>query len=532
MMSLELYRKKRNFARTPEPESGDVRATHKGHLTSSFVIQKHHASRLHYDLRLEMGGTLVSWAVPKGLPMIHGGKRLAVKVEDHPLSYAGFEGIIPAGEYGGGTVMVWDQGTYTALSEHPAKELAGGKLHFVLSGKKLEGEWYLVRLREENQWLVVRGGPDHKVIPAKKLDASVLSGKTLAQLAGKEPKPKTTKAAAKSSRRDPAERPVSETWLEPMLAKLVAEVPQGDWEYEIKFDGYRGLARKDASGTVLLSRNRNDLTIKFPEIAEAVSALKASQLWIDGEVVALDAEGRSSFALLQGYEQARERPPLYFYAFDLLELDGESLSAWPLEKRKARLQKLIPSGNGVLRFSPLLGRDAPALMEMAREHRLEGLIGKRVGSVYEPGKRSGTWIKLKQITGQEFVIGGYTPPAGARADFGALLVGYYEDGKLRYAGKVGTGFTGDQLSAMLAGMKKIAATDCPFDPPPAASRGRYGTGFTAAEWAACHWLKPKLVAQVKFSGWTPEGRLRHPVFLGLRSDKPARTVVREPAPTV
>lgn len=529
-MSLQLYRKKRDFARSPEPPDHG-KASGKAHR---FVIQKHEASRLHYDFRLEMGGTLVSWAVPRGLPLKHGEKRLAVKVEDHPLSYAGFEGVIPQGEYGGGTVMVWDQGTFAPLGKSSARDLRAGKLHVILSGKKLGGEWYLVRLNEEAQWLVIRGGEDHPPIPRQLVDLSVLSGKTLIQLSrGREAssaphaRPAAKKSAAATRKASVQKKPLPALWVAPMMAKLVTGVPAGTWEYEIKFDGFRGLASKRGEEVTLLSRNRHDMTPRFAEVAAAVGSLKADQVLLDGELVALDPEGRSSFQLMQAFDQGTERPPIYYYAFDLLELDGQNLLDWPLEKRKDRLKKLLPKKDGVLRFSPLLGRNAPALLEMTRLHRLEGLIGKRVASSYEAGRRSGTWIKLKQLAAQEFVVGGYTNPEGGRKHFGALLVGYYSEKKLCYAGKVGTGFTDAQLSLLMRQMEPGACKKCPFDPPPEQKRGRYGQGFTAATLKECHWIKPCLVVQVKFTEWTTDGRLRHPVYLGLRHDKPAGEVFLE-----
>ncbi len=312
-----------------------------------------------------------------------------------------------------------------------------------------------------------------------------------------------------------------------MMAKLVARQPEGDWKYEIKFDGFRSMVRKQAGQTAIYSRTRQDLTSKFPEIASALQSLKARQALLDGELVALDAEGRSSFQLLQAFEQGAERPPLYYYAFDLLELDGQSLLSCPLEERKARLKKILPRPGGPVRYSPLLGSDAGALLKLTQRLRLEGLIGKRAGSVYEPGRRSGNWIKLKQVLDEEFVIGGYTDPAGSRLHFGALLVGYYEHGSLRYAGKVGTGFTSQQLRILLKEMKRHLVAECPFEPPPEPRPGRQGQGLTAAALQRCHWLKPQLVAQIRFSEWTREGRLRQPVYLGLRKDKPAREVVRE-----
>ena len=421
-MSLKAYAKKRDFKKTAEPR-GKV-ASGKGHR---FVIQKHAASRLHYDFRLEIDGTLKSWAVPKGIPFAHGEKRLAVHVEDHPVSYIDFEGTIPKGQYGGGTVMVWDRGTFTPDTATPGKDLAGGKLHFTLKGKKLKGAWYLVRIRdpEDDQWLLIRGGDDLKPVSAKQDDTSVLSGKSMKALAQSDQvwkskpapaaKPRKTKAvAAPAPAKPPAHRTgkrvVPLKFVEPMKARLVEAPPAGDWTYEIKFDGFRALALKNAAGTQLLSRNNKDLADNFPEVAAAVAALDVNDAIIDGEIVALDDQGRSSFQLLQAYELGDAKPPLHYYVFDLLRLNGESLVDLPLAERKARLKKLLGRKTaGVIRYSASLGSDADALLTQARSIGLEGLIGKRTGSTYETGRRSGAWIKLKLHHEQEFVIGGYTP---------------------------------------------------------------------------------------------------------------------------
>ncbi len=525
-MSLKEYRRKRDFAVTSEPEGGGPARAKRGRR---FVVQKHAASRLHYDFRLELGRTLVSWAVPKGLPLAHGEKRLAVKVEDHPLSYFDFEGTIPKGQYGGGTVQVWDMGTFEPLSRQPLKELEGGKLHFVLHGAKLSGEWYLVRL-EEDQWLIVRGGPDHRKLTKAEAETSVLSGRTMAEIARNGPGAKK-RAAGPAASGEPAlpDRlgPDEMTFLEPMKATLVENPPSGEWLYELKFDGFRSLAYKEGKAVGLLSRTNHDLTLKFPEVAEAVRHLRARRAVVDGEIVALDSKGRPSFQLLQAYESGQERPPIYYYVFDLLAWNGRSLRQWPLERRKAKLKSLLPGEADGIRFSSSLGTDAAALLRMAGSHGLEGLIGKRAGSVYEAGRRSGAWIKLKRVHEQEFVIGGYTEPEGARQHFGAILVGYFEKGTLRYAGKVGTGFKAAGLRELHERFSRIPQSRCPFVDLPETRAGRYGQGITAAVMKRCHWLEPLLVAQVKFAEWTRDGRLRQPVFLGLREDKPARTVVRE-----
>lgn len=524
-MSLKEYIRKRNFGKTAEPRGKVVAGK-----THHFVVQKHEATRLHYDFRLGLDGTLKSWALPKGLPFEHGERHLAVHVEDHPVAYADFEGIIPKGQYGGGTVMVWDRGTFVPLTKSPLKDLENGKLHFELHGTKLEGEWYLVRLRkEENQWLIIRGGDSVKPPSRKADDTSALSGKTMKQLAKGErvweSKPKEASVKRISGRTRKA-LPVPE-FVEPMKATLVDKAPAGKWLYEVKFDGWRALALKGGDETRLVSRNRKDFGEKFPEIVNAVNSLAASDAIIDGEIVALDPKGRSSFQLLQAYDIGSERPPLYYYVFDLLRLDGKDLRGLPLERRKELLEGLLASGPDEIRFSTSLGGNAETLLKKVKAMGLEGLIGKREGSEYEAGRRSGNWVKLKLLSEQEFVIGGFTEPEGARKHFGALLMGYYDKGKLVCCGKVGTGFDADLLKFLYEKFSKLTRKTCPFVNLPADTRGKWGQGITRAEMKFCHWLKPQLVAQVKFSEWTRDGRLRQPVFLGLREDKAASEVRRE-----
>ncbi|HEY3898133.1 MAG TPA: non-homologous end-joining DNA ligase [Chthoniobacter sp.] len=525
-MSLKEYVRKRNFRETPEP-AAKIPKSRMGHR---FVVQKHDASRLHYDFRLELSGTLKSWAVPKGVPFKHGEKRLAVQTEDHPLAYIDFEGSIPAGQYGGGTVMVWDQGTYEPLSKTPAKDLAGGKLHFVLHGRKLKGEWYLVRLRDGKQWLLIRGGEDLKPLSAKREDSSVLSGNSMRQLSrgdrvwqSRENEQKSSKT---TQRRNP--KPASlPRFVEPMMAKLAAHPPKGHWLYEIKFDGYRALALKGGSQARLLSRNEKDFGGKFPELMSAIFSLPAQDAIVDGEIVALDEKGRSSFQLLQARELGEERPPLFFYAFDLLQLDGESLVDRPFDERRRKLAQLLKKAPDLIRFSDSLGDDASPLLKQAQKLGLEGLIGKRENSLYESGKRSGAWVKLKLQQEQEFVIGGYTDPEGTRPHFGAILVGVHQGKELIYTGKVGTGFDRKRLTALHAAFKKIARQSCPFANLPEKHGGRWRQGITVAEMKRCHWVDPVMVCQVKFGEWTRDNLLRQPVFLGLREDKWAKDVVRE-----
>jgi bifunctional non-homologous end joining protein LigD len=538
-MSLTEYRRKRNFGKTAEPEAKTNRQNRR-----RFVIQKHDATRLHYDFRLELGGTLKSWAVPKGLPYKKGEKRLAVHVEDHPVSYIAFEGTIPKGQYGGGTVMVWDQGTFETDDPHPLKTLENGKLHFSLHGKKLKGEWYLVRLRDGDEWLIIRGGDDFKPVSKKQDDTSARSGKSMAALSRsskvwnskdpEDPEKKKAEAEHSAARKRGAKhlKPIAAgpapKFIEPMQALLVDEPAEGDWRYEIKFDGFRALAFKRGAGVHLLSRNNKNFAEKFPEIVDAVASLETDDLILDGEIVALDKKGRSSFQLLQGIDTS-ERPPLVYYVFDILRLDGESLLKLPLDERKTRLERVLKNAPPEIRFSASLEGKVGKLLAHAQRLGLEGLIGKRPDSLYEAGRRSGAWIKLKLQHEQEFVIGGYTPPGGSRKHFGALIVGVYEGKKLICTGKVGTGFNQALLRSLHERFKKIPASECPFENLPDKNSRRYGQAITASVMKTCHWLKPSLVCQLRFTEWTQDGRLRHPVFLGLREDKRASEVIHEKA---
>lgn len=527
-MPLNEYSRKRNFAKTSEP-----RGRRRGGDGLRFVVQKHAATRLHYDFRLEMDGTLKSWAVPKGIPFVRGEKRLAVQVEDHPVDYYDFEGTIPKGQYGGGTVMVWDHGTFKMPSHAPLKDLAAGKLHFSLEGTKLHGDWHLVRLRNSDQWLLIRGGDDMRPVSKTQDDTSALSGRSMKQISegdamwnsNREPmataRTGTTKRAAKSVSRRRLQ------FIEPMKAQLTDAAPKGDWIYEIKFDGFRALALKDRDRVHVLSRNEKELGGKFPAVAASVSKLPAKEAILDGEIVALDSKGRSSFQLLQAFELGEQRPPLFYYVFDLLRLDGADLRSLPLGERKARLEALLKTPPGVIRYSPALAGNIATLLKKVKQLGLEGLIGKRVDSAYEPGHRSGAWIKLKVLQEQEFVIGGYTDPEGTRKHFGALLVGVFAKRQLRFCGKVGTGFDEKLLKNLATEFHKLKRDNCPFVNVPEVRAGRYGAGLTKAAMRRCHWIEPKLVCQVKFSEWTRDEKLRQPVFLGMRKDKDATEVVHE-----
>src|SRR6266511_1170973 len=569
-MALTEYKRKRGFKKTAEPAGKPVPKKIKG--ASRFVIQKHAARRLHYDFRLEMEGVLKSWALPKGLPWKRGEKHLAIEVEDHPIEYEDFEGIIPEGQYGGGTVMVWDRGNYHVYGEQPVKSLRDGKFHLVLDGQQANGEWTLVRIRgrddTKNQWLILKTGGDTKA-PSKKLeDPSVKTGRTMKQIAEARDaewesnreteesptskfkvrireaiKKKVNDEIAGQARRLPSQgnrigRPTivslqdlpsaKARFVEPMKAKLVENPPAtGNWIYELKFDGIRLIAVKTGEKVSLLSRNQNELGPRFPEIVEAVKDLPARECVIDGEVVALDEEGRSSFQLLQAREMEGRKSPVYFYAFDLLQLDGKSLLGLPLEARKNVLEKLCADAGDPIRCSGVIGGDAKALLDEVKHRGLEGIVGKQRTSVYEPGRRSGAWIKLKCANEQEFVIGGYTPPQGSRKHFGAVLVGYYEKKELVFAGKVGSGFTTEWLSILHKKFRAEERSDCPFVDLPSRQDGQWVQGITPSMMRKMHWLNPIFVCEIRFAEWTRDGKLRAPVFLGLREDKKASDVVRE-----
>jgi bifunctional non-homologous end joining protein LigD len=571
-MGLSDYKRKRDFKKTAEP-AGAVKTGGRKTRALRFVIQKHDARRLHYDFRLEMEGVLKSWAVPKGLPWAQAEKHLAVEVEDHPIEYADFEGIIPEGQYGGGTVMVWDRGTYELTPpEDPVEAVRKGKFHVILHGEKAKSEWALIRIRPQggkNQWLLMKTAGGVKPISKKRDDQSVKTGRTMKQIASARDaewqsnrvnekdsfKARIAKAArnasvkkkdenkleavhqtarARSKQSDPfadtslANLPKAKPrFIEPMKPKLVEHAPTtGDWLYELKFDGIRALAIKSGRTVQLISRNEKKLNDRFPGIAEAAADFEADECVVDGEVVAMDEKGRSSFQLLQRAELDGKDAPLAFYVFDLLQRNGRSLIALPLMVRKEVLTRLIPAGDAI-RFSGALGSDAKTLLPEIKRRGLEGLIGKQRDSVYEPGRRSGIWIKLKCVTEQEFVIGGFTPPAGARKHFGALLVGYYNKERLRFAGKVGTGFDTKLLSSLHKRMRAEKRSTCPFTDLPSKQDGEWVQGITPGEMRKFTWVNPKLVCQIKFSEWTRDLKLRQPVFVGLREDKDPREVERE-----
>jgi bifunctional non-homologous end joining protein LigD len=536
--SLQRYHKKRDFQETPEPRG----AKGKRGSRLRFVIQKHHASRLHYDFRLEADGVLKSWAVPKGPSFDPKDKRLAMHVEDHPMDYRTFEGIIPKGNYGAGEVIVWDEGTYE-LSEgtDPATEIGKGKIKFIMHGKKMHGEFTLVRIRGRggeggDPWLLIK---DHDEYVDPKYDIgkdnkSVKTGRTVESYAEDPKAPhwisdrkkkvpegraqRVLSRAGASRRGDPV--PVIKT---PMLATLIDQpFDDPEWLFEIKWDGYRAICTVREDGSIeLVSRNGIDFLERFPELQQLANAWTTLPIVVDGEIVSLDSRGRSSFQRLQesmtsrrGGAAQRNRAPLTFAAFDLLYADGKDLRKTPLEERKALLERAIADEGAVMYSKHVTGRGC-ALFAQAEKQQLEGIIGKRRDSLYVE-RRTRDWVKIKAQLVQECVIGGFTEPRGSRTGFGALLLGLYDGKELQYVGHVGTGFNTKLLQSLTAELKKIERKTTPF-----ANRVDSNT--------KPHWVEPKLVAQVRFTEWTRDGYLRQPAFLGLRVDKKPKECVRERA---
>jgi bifunctional non-homologous end joining protein LigD len=514
--SIGAYRAKRDFKATPEPAP----RTRRARRAPIFVVQKHDATRLHWDFRLEHNGVLLSWAVPKGPSMDPADKRLAVHVEDHPVDYAGFEGVIPAGNYGAGTVERWDGGTWAPVEQDVDAALARGELKFDLQGERLQGRFVLVRMKPRpkehgENWLLI-----------KEHDSNEQSGADAAELEHEHAKPAPVKVKPPAKRRakakpgwtvppDAVPGPMPDSQA-PMLASTADAPPDGpEWVSEIKFDGYRLLVEKTGSRVRLLTRNGLDWTRRFAALAEAVAALPAETLLADGEVVALREDGVSSFAMLQQALSDSRTDGLVLYLFDLLYRDGLDLRGCALEDRKRALEDL-PRADSPLRFSEHLAGVAAAMRVRACAMGLEGIICKRVDSPYRAG-RGRAWLKVKCQGREEFVVLGFTKPQGSRSGLGALQLGFYDpEGGLHYAGGCGSGFS-DAVLADLA--KRLAAdkTERPADllltdePPP--------RGVT--------WVTPSLVAEVQFTAWSGAGRLRHAVFLGLRQDKAAREVVRD-----
>ena len=531
--ALEAYREKQDFVKTPEPSGLPRRSSQGGRRR--FVIQKHAASHLHYDLRLEMHGVLKSWAVPKGMPSAVNERRTAHATEDHPLDYLSFEGTIPQGEYGGGTVMVWDIGTYDLIEGNYYK----GRMHVFLEGKKLQGEWLLTRDRErgDRYWSITTTDSTIKSASRHKEDESALSGRTMAHITEADDAQwhshpasvKTPRDGTKPGTEKPHEvidiktlPPAKMAFIEPMLAQPVSTLPEGSqWQYEIKLDGYRALALKTKLGVQLLSRRNNVLNAQFPGIASALEALRDDTI-LDGEIVALDDQGRPSVTLLQNHRSAAST--IVLYAFDVLAYAGKSVVSLPLSQRRHLLERTLESVTDPIRLSEPLTAGVQVLIAAAKEHGLEGLIAKDQKSPYQSGERTGAWAKYKINQGQELVIGGYLP---GKPTFDALLVGYYKQDKLLFVGKIRNGFVPNMKADAAKRFRGLETTDCPFANLPEPKTARRRLALTADVMKTCRWLKPELVAQVEFAEWTENNHLRHARFVGVRDDKEALNVTRD-----
>jgi len=530
-MALKTYQQKRNFEKTPEPRGGNAKSA----SGNSFVIQKHDARRLHYDLRLEMDGVLKSWAVTRGPSLVPSEKRLAVHVEDHPLDYGDFEGTIPKGEYGGGTVIVWDRGTWKPVGD-TKKGMAKGHLEFELKGEKLGGRWHLIRMarrprEKRDNWLLVKGDDEF----AREDDApdileerpeSAKTGRQIKDVVGEEPgwSSKTGKiekpadAPATTSRLKGAKKTSIPDFIPPQLATLKQQAPTAKgWIHEIKFDGYRLQARIENGKVKLLTRSGLDWTDRFGEaVPQALASLPVSQAVIDGELVVEGTGGASDFSALQADLSEGRSDRFIFFAFDLLHLDGKDIRQVTLVERKSALESLLKNGPGTfLRYSEHFDEDGEMILRHACRLSLEGVISKRGNGKYESG-RSKAWVKSKCAERQEMVIGGYVPSSTSDKAIGSLVLGVHESGKLRHVGRVGTGFSRPVAQDLYRRLSALERKTSPFSDRLDAT-ARRGVVFT----------KPELVAEVEFRAWTADGRLRHAAFHGLREDKLAKEVVRE-----
>jgi bifunctional non-homologous end joining protein LigD len=541
-MKLADYNKKRDFNKTKEPK-GKVK---KGGKALHFVVQKHAASHLHYDFRLEIDGVLVSWAVPKGPIADPSVKRLAMHVEDHPMDYIAFEGTIPQGEYGGGTVMVWDTGTYLAEGSEDVAESEkmlrkmheDGNIKVVLFGEKLKGSYHLVHMHgKDKEWLLMKAKDDY----ADKKDfdqTSVLTGRTLDEIADDKKSDvwESNHEATKHEKHDDILGDIKDStetehsftaddvadakklkafpneW-KPQLATLGGEIfDSKDWVYETKYDGYRSLVMIHKQKVELVSRNGLSFNKKYAPLVEAFGAIK-DDIVLDGEIVVEDEKGISHFQWLQYFADNPGRGKLKIYVFDILYFNGFDLTPLTLLQRKKILEALLPKSDEIIYSEHIIGDGEKALAKVKKDGG-EGLIAKKADSRYHVNKRSKDWLKIKVTKEQEMVIGGFTDPKGSRSGFGSLLLGYYEDGKLMYSGKVGTGFNEDSLKDLHEKLKGLERKTSPFEAVPREER-------------KAHWITPELVAQIKYSEWTETNSLRHPVFIALRNDKEAKDVRRE-----
>lgn len=520
-MGLTVYRKKRRFNQTPEPSGGKSAGP-----ALKFVVQKHAASHLHYDFRLEMDGVLKSWAVPKGPSLNPGDKRLAMMVEDHPYDYRSFEGIIPSGNYGAGTVIVWDEGTYEALEmkgtkneqeKYLLKQLKAGSVKIVMQGKKLKGEFALVKIKgkEDNAWLLIKHRDKFATeTDVTKKDKSVVSGKTLEKIASTSTNfwgSKSTKSVVKKNRGKKTPFPKT---ISPMLATL-AEKPfdEPGWLYEIKWDGYRAVGLVNKNKINLISRNNKSFNDKFYPVYQALKQWNI-QAVVDGEVVVINDKGVAHFGSLQNWRSEADGELLY-YLFDILWLDGYDLTQLPLTERKEILKGILPE-DGIIRFSENFETSATEFLKVAAKMDMEGIMAKKMDSVYLPGQRTREWLKIKAQKRHEVIIGGYTQNEGSPKKFSSLLVGLYDKGRLNYIGKIGTGFNDKMQAGIMTRMKPLIVKEAPFKEIPDVekpSRFRPNPPKTKVTW-----LKPSLVAEVSYAELTSDGIMRHPSFEGLRED--------------
>ena len=548
LMPLDEYRRKRDFDKTPEPAPAETSAAPGPIRGGRYVVQRHRASRLHYDFRLEVGGVLVSWAVPKGPTLDPDKRRMAVHVEDHPIDYFDFEGVIPAKQYGAGDVIVWEWGTWEA--EAPTLDavtaITDGELKFILHGQKLNGRFTIVRTSdrkhkgddpaarafeddEGDQWLLIKKRDEAAQAgwDAEDHPQSVKTGRTNDDVKAARDAVWISEAPAATAGIDLAgavEAPMP-PYIEPMLATL-ASTPfsDPDWLYEIKWDGFRVQAVVDGGKVRTLTRGLKDAETYFPRLLSPASWIEARQAIVDGEVVAIDDDGRPDFSLLQSKLGQPGVGGLVYQAFDLLYLDGRSLLNVPLEDRKRLLRSVLKEHPRV-RFAAHVEGEGKAFYDAAKTSGLEGIVAKLRRSHYEPGKRSKAWLKLKVRPEQELVIGGWTPGEGNARDLGALVVGYYEDGKLQFAGKIGAGFTAAFRKELLAKLQPLAIDEPPFDsPPPKDYKGRWGGDLSAVTW-----VKPELVMRAELGGWTRDGVVRQAAYKGLELGRDPTSVRRESA---
>jgi bifunctional non-homologous end joining protein LigD len=525
-MGLKEYKAKRKFKNTPEPE-GKVEKKESEKLR--FVIQKHHASHLHYDFRLEMEGVLKSWAIPKGPSMNPADKRLAMMVEDHPIEYGSFEGIIPAGNYGAGTVMIWDEGTYEPLEKEEGEDdekalrrgLKQGNLKFIMHGQKLNGAFALVRTKRTekgNDWLLIKKKDDYSTdqdISAK--DKSVKTKRTLDQIKEQSGKGATVWHSSRDHAEvvipDGASKSSFPHEVAPMMASLAdSAFDSNDWLFEIKWDGFRAISEINFNEVSIYSRNLLSFNERFPTVVEELESL-GIQAVLDGEICAVDEIGKAEFQLIQNYQRTGKGNIIY-YVFDLLYYNGYDLKEVPLIERKNLLRQIIPNGSSVIKFSDHIIGKGKDFFALAKKQNLEGIVGKKLNSSYYEGTRGKEWLKIKVVCEQEAVVAGYTKPRGGRKNFGALVLGVYEGDRLVYIGHSGGGFDLKSLLETYSKLKSLETSECPFESIPKTNM-------------PVTWVKPQLVCQVKFQEWTNEGLMRQPIFLGLRDDKSPKEVKRE-----